>query len=118
MQVQRQTAFLQVSLERLCIYVVIKGTGEIVDIPYDDDISRFVTEYILKGFIKSRKRIDTFKLAPDATAKQLLETHQSNNLCTATFELARNYLQTSNSRTALILVAEFRFNGRRFVGFF
>jgi hypothetical protein len=117
LRVQEQTLELLVEIQEVCVFAVYKSTEEIVPLPVDDDVVKFIEEFVVKGFLRTVKHVSTSNLREDASSLQLTRT-SGDDFCSRGFQLAKTYSETIRSRTAMVVTVRFKLEGRRYVGFF
>lgn len=114
-----ERAFLDVTVQEACIFAVVKPTGEVVRLPADNDIMDFVKEYVITGFLRTRRRVEALSLLRDSRLSKLeIELRGTPDFCAKAAELVQDYCETLRSRTALIILTKFVSSGKVLLGFF
>lgn len=114
-----ERALLDVSVQEVCIFAVVKPTSEVVRLPTDNDIVNFLKEYVITGFLRTRRRVEALSLLRDSKLSKFeMELRGAPNFCTKAAELVQDYCETLRSRTALIILTKFVFGGKALLGFF
>jgi hypothetical protein len=117
MKAQEQVLEVELSVQDVCAFIVYKSSREVVRQEIDEAVFQFIKDYVVGGFLKTTNKVKALDLKTGAHSTQLSRASEED-FCSKGYELALAYTETIRSRTALVVTARFRLDGRRFVGFF
>jgi hypothetical protein len=117
MKAQEQVLEVELSVQDVCAFIVYKSSREVIRQEIDGPVFQFIKDYVVGGFLKTTNKVKALDLKPDAHSTQLAKGSEED-FCSKGYELALAYTETIRSRTALVVTARFKLEGRSFVGFF
>lgn len=117
MKAQEQVLEAELSVQDVCTFIVYKSSHEVIRQEIDEAVFQFIKEYVVGGFLKTINKVRALDLKPDAHSTELSRASE-DDFCSKGYEVVLAYTETIRSRTALVVIARFKLDGRRFVGFF